>query len=65
VSWLLTHVTAPVGVVGGVVLLVIGAVEAVAGGKGTVGLLVMGGLWLLIGLLLLPPAFRRRLRGRA
>lgn len=61
IAWIGTNISAPVAVVGGLVLLIIGLIEAAIGGADVVPLLIFGAFWLVIGLVLLPPRLRRRL----
>lgn len=59
-----TNIGAPVAVVGGLGLLIIGLIEAATGGADVTPLLIFGAVWLVVGLVLLPPRLRRRLSFR-
>jgi hypothetical protein len=63
-AWVGTNLAAPIGTVGGFVMIVVGLVELSTGGRDTVGLLAMGSAWLFVGLVLLPRSFWRRVRRR-
>lgn len=64
VAWLGSNVSAPIGTVGGLVMIVIGLIELSTGGRETAGLLIMGSAWLTIGLVLLPRSLWRRVLHR-
>jgi hypothetical protein len=64
IAWTATHISAPIGVFGGLLMVVLGLVQLADGGDDAAGLLGMGIAWLVVGLILLPPSMWRRVRRR-
>jgi hypothetical protein len=62
IAWTGTYISAPIGVLGGLAMIVLGLVQLADGGDDAAGLLGMGTAWLVVGLILLPASVWRRLR---
>lgn len=60
IAWLATYISAPIGVFGGLLMIVLGLIQLAGGGDDAAGLLGMGAAWLIVGLILLPASVWRR-----